>query len=86
MKYIAVIIITALGYPPFQLDDQLKPDGYDTPDQCWVRTTAMIRDVVMRTNVTYASGVCINNPVDKKPKKEAPQEKKPILDKSGPQV
>ena len=43
----------------FQLDDQLKPEGYDTPAECWVRTTAMIREVAMRANMTYASAVYV---------------------------
>ena len=62
MTYIAVVIIKALGTPPFQLDDTVKPIGYDTPAECWLKTSVMIREVAMRINVTYASGSCINNP------------------------
>ena len=62
MTFIAVVIIMALGTPPFQLDDTIKPTGYDTPDECWLRTSMMIREVAMRGNVTCASGLCINPP------------------------
>ena len=62
MTFIAVVIIMALGAPPFQLDDTLKPTGYDTPAECWLRTSVMIREVAMRGNVTCASGLCINPP------------------------
>ena len=75
MTFIAVVIIMALGAPPFQLDDTLKPTGYDTPAECWLRTSVMIREVAMRTNVTNASGLCINHPLQ--PAKEAPKEKAP---------
>ena len=84
MTFIAVVIIMSLGAPPFQLDDTLKPTDYDTPAECWLRTSVMIREVAMRTNVTYASGLCINNPLKPAkdaPKKEAPKEKKPAKGK-----
>ena len=80
MTYIAVVIVMALGTPPFQLDDTLKPTGYDTPAESWLRTSVMIREVVMRGNVTYASGVCINHPLGaakEAPKKEEPKPKGP---------
>ena len=86
MTFIAVVIIMALGTPPFQLDDTIKPTGYDTPAECWLRTSVMIREVAMRGNVTYASGLCINNPLKptkEAPKKEAHKEKKPV---KGPEV
>ena len=76
MTFIAVVIIMALGTPPFQLDDTIKPTGYDTPDECWLRTSMMIREVAMRTSVTCPSGVCINNPLQparEEPKKEGPK-------------
>ena len=88
MTFIAVVIIMALGTPPFQLDDTIKPTGYDTPAECWLRTSMMIREVAMRGNVTYASGLCINHPLQparEAPKKEAPKEKEPVSDK-GPEV
>ena len=88
MTFIAVVIVMALGTPPFQLDDTIKPTGYDTPAECWLRTSMMIREVEMRTNVTCVSGVCINNPLKptrEAPKKEAPKEKEPVSDK-GPEV
>ena len=88
MTFIAVVIIMSLEAPPFQLDDSVKPTGYDTPAECWLRTSVMIREVAMRGNVTYASGVCINHPLQparEAPKKEAPKEKKPVSDK-GPEV
>ena len=75
MTYIAVVIIMALGTPPFQLDDAVKPTGYDTPAECWLRTSVMIREVAMRTNCAYASGLCINHPLQ--PAKEAPKEEAP---------
>ena len=76
MTYIAVVIIMAPGTPPFQLDDTLKPTGYDTPAECWLRKpSVMFREVAMRTNVTYASGLCINHPLQ--PAKEAPRKKAP---------
>ena len=62
VTFIAVVIIMSLEAPPFQLDDTLKPTGYDTPAECWLRTSVMTREVAMRTNVTWASGLCINNP------------------------
>ena len=86
MTFIAVVIIMPLGTPPFQLDDTIKPTGYDTPAECWLRTSVMIREVAMRTNVTYASRLCINHPLQPAkdvPKKEAPKEKKPV---KGPEV
>ena len=73
MTFMAVVIIMALGALPFQLDDTLKQTGYDTPAECWLRTSVKIREVAMPTNVTYANGVCINNPL--KPNKEAPKKK-----------
>ena len=82
MTCIAVVIIMALGSPPFQLDDTLKPTGYDTPAECWLRTSVMIREVAMRGNVTYASGLCVNNPLE--PTKEPP--KKKVLKPKGPEV
>ena len=81
MTFIAVVIIMALGALPFQLDDTFKPTGYDTPVECWLRMSVMIREVAMRTNVTYASGLCINHPLQparEAPKKKAPKEKKPV--------
>ena len=48
MTFIAVVIIMSLGAPPFQLDDTLKPTGYDTPAECWLRTSVMIREVAVR--------------------------------------
>ena len=82
MTFIAVVIIMALGAPPFQLDETLKPTGYDTPAESWLRTSVMIREVAMRTNVTYASGLCINHPIQ--PAKEAP--KKKVIKPKGPEV
>ena len=82
MTCIAVVIIMALGSPPFQLDDTLKPTGYDTPAECWLRTSVMIREVAMRGNVTYASGLCVNNPLE--PTKEPP--KKKVLKPKGPEA
>ena len=82
MTFIAVVIIMSLGAPPFQLDDTLKPTGHDTPAECWLRTSVMIREVAMRTNVTYASGLCINHPLQ--PTKEAPKKKVPKP--KGPEV
>ena len=52
MTFIAVVIVMALGTPPFQLDDTIKPTGYDTPAECWLKTSVMIREVAMRRNVT----------------------------------
>ena len=72
----------ALGTPPFQLDDTVKPTGYDTPAECWLRTSVMIREVAMRGKVTYASGLCVNNPLE--PTKEPP--KKKVLKPKGPEV
>ena len=37
MTYIIVVIIIALGAPPFQLDDTVKPAGYDTPADVLVK-------------------------------------------------
>ena len=88
MTLIAVVIIMSLGAPPVQLDDTLKPTGCDTPAECWLRTSVMIREVAMRTNVTCASGVCINNllqPAKEPPKKKTFKEKKPVSDE-GPEV
>ena len=82
MTFIAVVIIMALGTPPFQLDDTLKPTGYDTAAECWLRTSVMIREVAMRGNVTYASGLCINHPLQ--PAREAPKKEKPKP--KGPEV
>ena len=73
MTFIAVVIIMALGAPPFQLDETLKPTGYDTPAESWLRTSVMIREVAMRTNVTYASGLCINHPLQ--PAKKSAEER-----------
>ena len=68
MKFIAVVVITALGTPTFQLDDQLKPNGYDSATECWMRTSVMIRDITSKVPVTAAVGTCINNPIeDRKP-------------------
>ena len=86
MTFIAVVIIMALGTPPFKLDDTIKPTGYDTLAEYWLRTSVMIREVAMRGNVTYASGLCVNNPLQpakEPPKKKAPKEKKPV---KGPEV
>ena len=62
MTYIAVVIIMALGTPPFQLDDTLKPTGYDTLGECSLRTSVMIREVAMRGNASYASGCLYQQP------------------------
>ena len=43
--------------------------------------SVMIREVAMRGNVTYASGLCINyllQPTKDAPKKKAPKEKMPV--------
>ena len=72
VTFIAVVIVMALGTPPFQLDDTIKPTGYDTPAECWLRTSMMIREVAMRTNVTLpvASVSTIRfNPPRKHPRK-----------------
>ena len=46
----------SLGGAPFQLDYTSKQSGYDTLAECWLRTSVMIKEVAMRTNVTDASG------------------------------
>ena len=47
-------LFVAIGAPPLQLDDTLKPTGYGTPVECWLRTSVIVREVATRENVTYA--------------------------------
>jgi hypothetical protein len=62
MTFMAIVIVTALGTPPFQLDDQINPVGYNDLGQCWFRVANMVREVSNRIPVTNAVGVCATNP------------------------
>lgn len=67
--FMAIVIVTALNTPTFQLDDQLNPAGYKQLNQCWLRVAHMVREVSTKIPVTIAVGVCATN----KQKKSKPE-------------
>ena len=72
MIWKAIVIMTVMGSPTFQLHDTLKT-GYPSTQECYVRTAMMIRETVMNLPVVQAVAICINlpaptNPPDKKTK------------------
>ena len=69
MKFLAIIVVTSIGSPTFQLDDSIKPRGYDTPPMCWIRVATMIKEISSKVPVTTAIGACIvkhNTPIEEK--------------------
>ena len=64
LKFLAVIVVTSIGSPTVQLDDSVKPSGYDNLGQCWYRVATMIREVSNKVPVTTAIGTCITKHKD----------------------
>ena len=62
MLWKAIVIITVMGSPTFQMHDQLVPAGYSTTNECYARTAAMLRDLAMRMPVLQAISVCVDVP------------------------
>ena len=78
MIWKAIVIITVMGAPTFQLHDTLKT-GYSTTQECYARASMMLREMVMNSKmpVVQAVGICIDLPAPavKKPPEQKPKGK-----------
>ena len=73
MTFVAIVIVTALGTPTFQLDDTVNPPGYKQPAECWLRVAHMVRSISTKIPVTNAIGVCVSSGTNKSKPTSTPE-------------